>query len=132
MRETASASAVPSTHDTAAVPSPMTTLLRSGSVIDGSDSASPNHFVEQPSQLSTCRPPLKANTTTTAIGAYRNAYTAHAYPRSARLPTELLLAAAQAHVEQRRHRHRRDQHHRDRRAERPVAREQELLADQVP
>jgi hypothetical protein len=47
----------------------MNRLFRKGSVIVGSANASPNHFVENPSQLSTCRPPLKANTTTTAIGA---------------------------------------------------------------
>jgi hypothetical protein len=62
---------VPSVAATTALPEAMRRLFRKGSVIVGSRRASPNHFVENPSQFSTWRPPLKAKTTTTAIGAYR-------------------------------------------------------------
>ena len=41
-----------------AAPNAITRLFRKGSVIDWSASASPNHFVEKPSQMSTWRPPL--------------------------------------------------------------------------
>ena len=60
MRGSASASAVPSTQAIRALLTPITRLFLSGSVIVGSESASPNHLVEKPSQLSTWRPPLKA------------------------------------------------------------------------
>jgi hypothetical protein len=60
IRGSASASIVPSTHATTALPAAISTELRSGSVIVGSRSASPNHRVENPSQISTCRPPLNA------------------------------------------------------------------------
>src|SRR3954454_9753128 len=69
--------------------------------------------------------------TTTRIGAYRNAYTSAAHPLTIRLPTVGLLAARRAAVDAAHDGHGRDQHHRDRRPERPVAREEELLADQV-
>ena len=69
IRGSASASPLPSTHATSAFRSAIRRLFRNGSVIVGSLSASPNQRVENPSQLSTWRPPLNANTTTIAIGA---------------------------------------------------------------
>ena len=59
-RGSARASIVPSTQATTALPAAIITELRSASVIASSWSASANHFVEKPSQTSTCRPPLKA------------------------------------------------------------------------
>ena len=69
MRGSASASIVPRMHATTAFPSAMSTLRRSASVISGVFSATSNHFVENPSQKRTSRPPLNANPTTTRIGA---------------------------------------------------------------
>ena len=56
----ASASIVPSTHATMALPAAITIELRSASVTAVSWSASANHLVEKPSQTSVSRPPLNA------------------------------------------------------------------------
>ncbi len=60
IRESPSARAVPRTQAISALLMPIIRLFFSGSVIVGSARASPNHLVEKPSQLRTCRPPLNA------------------------------------------------------------------------
>jgi hypothetical protein len=71
MRGRARASIVPRRHAISAFATAISRLVRSGPVIVGSWSASPNHFVEKPSHKSTCRPPLNASATTTRIGTNR-------------------------------------------------------------
>ena len=106
--------------------------FRSGSVIVGSRSASPNHFVEKPSQIEHLAAAVERETTTTQdrrVEERRRRATAQ--PPRSRLPIRLLppdapsrrsaSATVSAPIDD----------HRDRGAERPVARLEELLRDQV-